>query len=39
MNGKYPPEFKVSDTHYVSCYKYQDQGEIVSTRKFNVEEL
>lgn len=40
MNGKYPPEYKVSDTHCVSCYKYQDQGEIVSTPvSINVEEL
>lgn len=25
--GEYPPEIKVSDTHYVSCYLYQPQDE------------
>lgn len=24
-NGSYPPEIKVSDTHYVSCYLYADE--------------
>lgn len=24
-NGSYPPEIKVSDTHYVSCYLYADK--------------
>ncbi|MBR2122135.1 MAG: ABC transporter ATP-binding protein [Lachnospiraceae bacterium] len=27
-DGVYPPEIKVSDTHFVSCYCYKDQGEI-----------
>ncbi len=25
-NGEYPPEIKVSDTHYVSCYLYDQKG-------------
>lgn len=25
--GEYPPEIKVSDTHYVSCYLYEPQDE------------
>lgn len=25
--GEYPPEIKISDTHYVSCYLYQNQEE------------
>ncbi|NLO47849.1 MAG: ABC transporter ATP-binding protein [Clostridiales bacterium] len=40
MNGKYPPEYKTSLTHYVSCYRYEDQGAIASTPKsVNVKEL
>jgi peptide/nickel transport system ATP-binding protein len=40
MAGKYPPEYKISDTHYVSCYRYRDQGEIASTpHSVNVKEL
>jgi peptide/nickel transport system ATP-binding protein len=27
-DGKYPPEIKISDTHYVSCYRFIDEGEI-----------
>lgn len=26
-NGKYPNEIKISDTHYVSCYLYEKEGE------------
>ena len=38
--GEYPPEIRVSDTHYVSCYRFWDQGEIISYPKsVNVEEL
>ena len=29
-NGKYPPEIKVSDTHFVSCYLYQKDSEVES---------
>lgn len=37
---KYPPEIKISDTHYVSCYRYYDEGEIMGYPKsVNVEEL
>lgn len=25
-NGEYPPEIKVSDTHFVSCYLYDQKG-------------
>jgi peptide/nickel transport system ATP-binding protein len=40
MESKYPPEYKISDTHYVSCYRYRDQGAIASTpRSVNVKEL
>ena len=36
----YPPEIKISDTHYVSCYRYYDEGEIMGYPKsVNVEEL
>ena len=28
-DGKYPPVIKVSDTHYVSCYRHADEGEFV----------
>ena len=39
-SGLYPPEIKISDTHFVSCYRYYDEGEIVSYPKsVNVEEL
>ncbi len=27
-DGKYPPEIKVSDTHFVSCYRYMQDGEV-----------
>lgn len=39
-SGKYPPEYKISDTHYVSCYRFADKGEIVGYPKtVNVEDL
>lgn len=39
-DGKYPPEIKLSDTHYVSCYRYMDEGEVMGYPKsVNVEEL
>ena len=39
-DGKYPPEIKISDTHYVSCYRFIDEGEIMHYPKpVNVEEL
>lgn len=39
-DGKYPPEIKISDTHYVSCYRYIDKGEVMGYPKsVNVEEL
>lgn len=39
-DGKYPPEIKISDTHYVSCYRFIDEGEIMGYPKsVNVEEL
>ena len=28
-SGIYPPEIKISDTHYVSCYRFIDQGPIM----------
>ncbi len=39
-SGKYPPEIKISDTHFVSCYRYLEQGEVMGYPKStNVEEL
>lgn len=26
-DGEYPPEIKISDTHYVSCYLYQKEDD------------
>ncbi|MBQ9643275.1 MAG: ABC transporter ATP-binding protein [Lachnospiraceae bacterium] len=38
--GLYPPEIRVSETHIVSCYRYQEEGEILGYPKsVNVEEL
>ncbi|MBP5165946.1 MAG: ABC transporter ATP-binding protein [Oscillospiraceae bacterium] len=38
--GAYPPEIKISDTHYVSCYRYFDTGEVGEyPRSVNTEEL
>ena len=39
-DGKYPPEIRISDTHVVSCYRYWNEGEVLSYPKsVNVEEL
>ncbi|MBQ3372554.1 MAG: ABC transporter ATP-binding protein [Oscillospiraceae bacterium] len=39
-SGLYPPEIKISDTHYVSCYRFYDEGELIGYPKsVNVEEL
>ena len=39
-DGRYPPEIKLSETHYVSCYRYMDEGEVMGYPKsVNVEEL
>ena len=36
----YPPEIRLSDTHVVSCWRYDGQGEVVRWPKsVNVEEL
>ena len=38
--GNYPPEIKVSDTHYVSCYRFYDEGEVLGyPNPVNVEDL
>ncbi|MBE6927161.1 MAG: ABC transporter ATP-binding protein [Ruminococcaceae bacterium] len=38
--NKYPPEIKISDTHYVSCYRFFDEGEELGYPKtVNLEEL
>ena len=38
--GNYPPEIKVSDTHYVSCYRFYDEGEVLGyPTPVNVEDL
>ncbi|MBP5554932.1 MAG: ABC transporter ATP-binding protein [Lachnospiraceae bacterium] len=31
--GDYPPEIKISDTHFVSCYRFYDEGEVVGYPK------
>ena len=31
--GKYPPMIKVSDTHYVSCYRHANEGQLVEYPK------
>ena len=38
--GRYPPMYRVSDTHYVACWRYADKGEIAEQpESVNVEEL
>ena len=32
-DGKYPPVIKVSDTHYVSCYRFMNEGEVIEYPK------
>ncbi len=37
---EYPPEIKISDTHYVSCYRYFETGEVIGyPQTVKVEEL
>ncbi len=39
-SGQYPPMYKISDTHYVACWRYAEQGEVAEQPKsVNVEEL
>ena len=39
-HGEYPPLIRVNDTHFVSCWLYADEGEILGYPKsVNVEEL
>ena len=39
-SGLYPSEFRISDTHTVSCWRYFGKGEVVSTpHSVNVEEI
>jgi peptide/nickel transport system ATP-binding protein len=38
--GDYPPEIKISDTHFVSCYRFFEEGEVLGYPKtVNVEDL
>ena len=38
--GKYPPEIKISDTHFVSCYRFFEEGQVMGyPHPVNVEEL
>lgn len=38
--GDYPPEIRISDTHVVSCWRFEEQGDIVRfPNPVNVEEL
>ena len=38
--GDYPPEIRISDTHVVSCWRYEGEGEILGYPKsVKVEEL
>jgi len=38
--GEYPPEIRVSDTHAVSCWRYEEEGKVMGYPKsVNVEEL
>jgi len=39
-DGEYPPEFRISDSHIVSCWRCADSGEIIKYPKsVNVEDL
>ena len=31
--GEYPPEIRISDTHFVSCYRFYDEGEVMGYPK------
>ena len=38
--GKYPPEIRISDTHIVSCWRFEKEGTVLGYPKaVNVEEL
>ena len=40
VGGDYPPEIKISDTHFVSCYRFYDEGSVLGyPETVNVEEL
>ncbi len=40
VGGDYPPEIKISDTHFVSCYRFYDKGDVLGYPKtINAEEL
>ncbi len=32
-SGKYPPEIKLSETHFVSCWRFEQEGEIIDYPK------
>ncbi len=39
-SGAYPPAFRISDTHVVSCWRHEEDGELIGYPKsVNVEEL
>jgi peptide/nickel transport system ATP-binding protein len=39
-NGKYPPEIKLSETHIVSCWRFEQDGQILDYPKsVNLEDL
>ncbi|HOV42175.1 MAG TPA: ABC transporter ATP-binding protein, partial [Oscillospiraceae bacterium] len=39
-NGKYPPEIKLSETHIVSCWRFEQEGQILDYPKsVNLEDL
>ncbi len=37
-DGAYPCMFKLSDTHFVSCYRYYEEGEVLKANTEGVEE-
>ena len=39
-DGRYPPEIRISDTHFVSCYRFMQEGEVIGyPNPVKVEEL
>ena len=39
-SGEYPPMLKISDTHYVACHRFAEQGEVqYYSRSLTAEEL
>ncbi len=39
-HGEYPPEIKIGDTHIVSCWRFEGQGEVMGyPHPVNLEEL